>query len=83
MTLDGGIHASAADFFGTDRYTFTAHSNASGADRTYTRFSRVLRDTVDARIYQGLHFRSADEQGAWLGKKVANWVDHYEFGPAD
>jgi hypothetical protein len=74
---------SAANFFGTDRYTFTAHSDVSGADRTYTRFSRVLRDTVDARIYQGLHFRSADAQGAWIGKKVANWVDHHEFGPAD
>ena len=74
---------SAANFFGTDKYTFTAHSNASGADRTYTRFSWVLRDTIDARIYHGVHFRSADEQGAWIGKKVANWVDHHEFGPVD
>ena len=39
------------------------------------------RDTVDARIYQGLHFRTADKAGAWLGKKVANWVDKHEFGP--
>jgi hypothetical protein len=75
---------SAANFFGTDKFTFTMHSTVPNTtDRTYTRFSRVLRDTVDARIYQGLHFRTADMAGAWLGKKVANWVDKYEFGPVD
>jgi hypothetical protein len=74
---------SAANFFGTDKFTFTMHSTVSNTDRTYDRFSRVLRDTVDARVYQGLHFRTADKAGAWLGKKVANWVDKYEFGPVD
>lgn len=74
---------SARAFFGTDRYTFTIHSNASGADRTYDRFSWVTRDTVDARINQGLHFRTADEAGAWIGKKVATWVAHHEFEPVD
>jgi hypothetical protein len=74
---------SARAFFGTDRYTFTVHSNASGADRTYDRFSWVTRDTVDARIYQGLHFRTADLAGAWIGKKVATWVAHHEFEPVD
>jgi hypothetical protein len=79
----GAVLYSARRFFGTDRFTFTAHSNASGADRTYHRFSRVLRDTVDARIYQGLHFRSADTQGALIGKRVANWVARHEFQPVD
>jgi hypothetical protein len=74
---------SAREFFGTDRYTFTAHSNASGADRTYERFSWVTRDTVDARIYHGVHFRTADDVGAWIGKKVATWVAHHEFEPVD
>ena len=79
----GAVMYSARRFFGTDRYTFTVHSNASGADRTYHRFSWVTRDTIDARIYQGLHFRSADVQGAWIGKKVANWVANHEFEPVD
>jgi hypothetical protein len=79
----GAIMYGAGDFFGTDRITFTAHSSAPNAvDRTYTRFSRVLGDTIDARVFQGIHFRSADEQGAWLGKKVAHWVSTNEFGPA-
>jgi hypothetical protein len=73
----------AGDFFGTDKFTFAAHSNASNTDRTYTRFSRTLRDTIDARVFQGIHFRTADEAGAWLGKKVAKWVDMHEFQPVD
>lgn len=79
----GAVMYSARRFFGTDRYTFTVHSNASGADRTYHRFSRILGDTVDARIYQGLHFRFADTQGALIGKRVANWVANHEFQPVD
>jgi len=74
---------SARAFFGTDRYTFTIHSNVSGADRTYDRFSWVARDTIDARIYHGVHFRTADDAGAWIGRKVAVWVAHHEFEPVD
>ncbi len=32
--------------------------------RDYTRFTDVVKDTIDARVYQGIHFRSADVQGA-------------------
>ena len=29
----------------------------------------------------GIHFRTADEEGAWLGKNVARWVDKHFFEP--
>lgn len=52
--------------------------------RTYKKFTAVLKDTIDARIYLGIHFRAPDEQGAWLGMKVANWIDkHYSAASAD
>ena len=76
------VHA-AASFFGTDRFTFVMHSNTSNTDRTYTRFTNVVRDTIDVRVWQGLHFRFADVQGAWLGKKVAQWVHRSAFQPID
>ncbi len=68
-----GAYVSRA-FFGTDRMTFTLHSNPANADREYHRFTDVLKDTINVRIYQGLHFRTPDEQGAHLGKKVGQWV---------
>ncbi|MCI0661499.1 MAG: hypothetical protein L0220_10530 [Acidobacteria bacterium] len=29
---------------------------------------------VDARIYQGIHFRFADEVGRQQGRQVAKWI---------
>jgi hypothetical protein len=73
----------AKDFFGTNRLEFTVHSNSSGADRDYTKLTDVYKDTIDARVYLGIHFRTADVQGAVLGKKVAAWVDKHFFQPVD
>jgi hypothetical protein len=74
---------SATDFFRSERVTFSLTSPATGTFRTYNRFAAVLKDTIDARIYMGIHFRAPDEQGAWLGKKVAQWVARYYFRPVD
>jgi hypothetical protein len=42
--------------------------------RTYCRFSDAAQDVVDARIYEGIHFRFADELGRKQGRQVANWA---------
>ena len=58
-------------FFGTDHMTFTVVSQHPLADpntRTYHRFSDLSWDTVDVRIYQGIHFRFADEEGRKQGR---------------
>jgi hypothetical protein len=79
----GAAMYAARGFFGTDKVAFTAHSNAAGAgpDRSYARFSDVLADTIDARIFLGIHFRAPDAQGAWLGKKVGQWVSNRYLRP--
>jgi hypothetical protein len=33
----------------------------------------MLQEVVDARVWADVHFRTADEQGAELGEKVARW----------
>lgn len=76
-----GAYVSRA-FFGSDRMTFTLHSNPANADREYHRFTDVLEDTIDVRILHGLHFRTPDEQGAHLGKKVGQWVSSRFLEPA-
>jgi hypothetical protein len=67
------IYAAKA-FFGTDRVRITLTSSAGSAPRTYARLSRVVKDTIDARIYLGFHFRTPDVQGASLGRNTANWI---------
>jgi hypothetical protein len=49
--------------------------------RTYKRFTDVVDDTIDARVYQGIHFRAADVQAARIGKLVARWLDKRYFQP--
>jgi hypothetical protein len=70
------MHAGKA-YFGTDELTFDVVKIVAGTPnvtRRYSRFTDVVRDVIDARVYQGLHFRTADVQGAALGQQVAEWL---------
>jgi hypothetical protein len=73
-------------YFGTDRMSFTVVStnpNAAPNRRTYNRFSDLSWDTVDVRIYHGIHFRTADEVGRTQGRQVAEWVFGHVLQPID
>jgi hypothetical protein len=78
------VHALQA-FFGTDEVSFTATSNkcspAPCPMRSFDRFSDALKEIIDARVWGGIHFRTADVQGAALGKKVARYLREHYFQP--
>jgi len=78
------VHALRA-FFGTDRVSFTAVSNkcspAPCPSRSFDRFSGALKEIIDARVWGGIHFRTADVQGAVLGKKVVHYMERHYFQP--
>lgn len=42
--------------------------------RNWTTFSQGIDEVVDARVYIGFHFRTADETGARIGRQVAHFV---------
>ena len=66
------------DFFGTDKVAFSAFSNKSLTTRRFNRLSSALKEVINARVWAGIHFRTADVQGAVMGKKVAHWeAKHY------
>src|SRR5687767_8201155 len=52
-------------FFGTNSMTFSVTTTNTGPTvqdtRTFTHFTDAAEEVVDARIYQGIHFRFADE----------------------
>jgi hypothetical protein len=75
----------AQDFFGTDKVAFSITSSASGTavTRSYTRFSAVWKETIDARVWLGIHWRTADVAGVVMGKKVAHWRDKHFFQPVN
>src|SRR5262245_1225191 len=69
------------NFFGTDRKSFSAFSNKSCTTRSFDRFSDMLKQVIDARVWGGIHFRTADTQGAVLGKKVGHYLKKHYFRP--
>src|SRR5213596_526197 len=69
------------NFFGTDRIGFSAFSNKSCTTRSFERFSDMLSEVIDARVWAGIHFRTADVQGSVLGNKVAHYLKKHYFQP--
>jgi len=64
--------------YGRDAATFSG-TNAANVTRTFTSFSELCDDIVEARIWSGIHFRFADEEAAKLGRRVADWDLRHAF----
>jgi hypothetical protein len=75
----GAILRSLRYFFHTDRVAFSVSSNKSGTTRSYHSLSEALRENVNARVWAGIHFRTADLAGAALGQKVARYLHHHDL----
>jgi hypothetical protein len=56
-------------------------SQFGGETRFFDRFSDPLTEITDARVWAGLHFRTADVQGRNLGINVANYMADNYFQP--
>jgi hypothetical protein len=79
--ISGAIVHTLQDFFGTDKIGFSAVSDRTRTTRHFDRFSEALKEIIDARVWAGIHFRTADIHGAMLGKKIARWLADHHFQP--
>jgi hypothetical protein len=84
--LSGAATTMLANIFKTDRVPFQmtsvfVHPTTDArptSPRMYGRFSEAADDIVNARIWEGIHFRSADEDARAQAKHVADWAfSHY------
>jgi len=67
-------------FFGTDEMRFyVTSSRFPGEQRYFDRFSDVPKQLIEARIWNGLHFRNADVQAANLGREVERYIHVHHF----
>lgn len=41
-----------------------------GVTRSYRRFSEMTEEVDNARVWGGIHFRSADRDGSEVGRKI-------------
>jgi hypothetical protein len=69
--LTGAMTRTLERFFG-DKLTFSVFSTPVNKTKTYNRFSDMADDVVNVRIYQGIHFRTADDVARRHGTRVAD-----------
>ena len=81
--LTGAMMNAADAFFGGEPVAFSLVRIVPDEPEVtceYVTFTDVIADTIDA-LFQGIHFRAADEQGADIGANVAEWAAANYFQP--
>ena len=70
-------------FFHTDDVPFTTTSGTpfSGLTRSFSNFSQAAAENGQSRIYAGIHFRSAVEDGLKQGEKIGRFVFTHALQP--
>jgi hypothetical protein len=64
-----------AHFYGTDHVAFTTGSDAlPGVIRQFLSFSDAAKEAAMSRLYGGIHFRSANQDGLATGSAIGEWV---------
>jgi hypothetical protein len=49
-------------------------TTAPGVTRTFTRLSDYVKEVIDARVYDGVHYRTSGEAGAQMGQRLGEYV---------
>ena len=73
-TVSGAAAVVLANFFGEKRHFMMDNDLLIGVSRSYISFTQALDEVKNARIYAGIHFRSACDDGQTTGSQVAHWV---------
>jgi hypothetical protein len=68
------------DFF-QDDVLIPARNVVSGEERVYRRAALLVDEVIEARMLLGVHFRSADEDGAEIGRKIARQIKRKGLRP--
>ena len=71
-------------FYGTKKVAFSFDTATTGLPaRNFTSTDQLIEEIGDARVFAGIHFRHATEDGAELGRHVAKWILKNHFHAAD
>ena len=80
--VSGAVFRVFREVFGADKIAFDLYSTRFPTQpRHFDRFSLALQEIVNARVWGGIHFRTADVQGVRIGKEVGFWLQKHYFTP--
>ena len=77
----GSIFGDAAAIFATKKVNFTLTSVVTGTTRNFTSTDDINKEIIDARVYVGFHFRTADVHGCSMGTEIGRLVAKNYFQP--
>lgn len=73
--FSGAAEAVLRGFFGSDDVNVSVTFPAPfGVTRTYRKFSEMAEEVENARVWGGIHFRSADKDGTEVGRRIGTIV---------
>ena len=80
-SVTGGLGAAAAELVGSKRIDLDVASTVTGTTRHFEHVSDLERAIENARVYIGFHWRTSDEAGSRLARRVARWEIRRFFRP--
>jgi PAP2 superfamily len=70
-TTSGGALGVLLAFFPDDKVNVSdTHMPLLGIVRSWTSFTGMAKEVEDARVWAGIHFRAADEDGTRIGRRI-------------
>ena len=79
--VSGAAGRILSDYFGDDTSFSIASNVMVGVTRSFGNFSAALQEIRDARVFAGIHFRTACDDGQALGVSVADYVLEHALTP--
>jgi membrane-associated phospholipid phosphatase len=82
-TISASAATVLAHYFGKNS-SFTVDSDVmTGVVRSFPNFSAALAEIVNARVFGGIHYRTACDDGQATGTAVGEYILHHAFRRAD
>jgi hypothetical protein len=81
-TVSAAAAVVLANFFGEKSHFTVDNDLMIGVIRSFSSFSQALDEVKNARVFAGIHFRSACDDGQATGIQVGNWVLDHALLPA-
>ncbi|MGW0551049.1 vanadium-dependent haloperoxidase [Streptomyces altiplanensis] len=82
-TVASAVLRAVTGVLGTSHLDLHVGSEATGTTRHYKHADEFNKDMIDARVWVGVHTRTADVVGCRTGNRIGTWVLSHHFRPLD
>ncbi len=77
----GAVTQTLTGILGTTRLDFNVSSEITGTTRHYEYADQFNEDVINARVWSGIHSRTADTAGCRAGNRIGVWTLTHYFQP--